>query len=156
MRLNVCRRPRLRKASVGSDLNVHVGAVLALQDPPAMGSALPSSKVYLLEGAAQTRSFFSPGDKTQVESRIPFSAHLASLRLLTPVYTRRKRRCGSGPRASSGLWRGGPHAGHTAAPESSPPLPADALEDGAPGPTRPGVRPRFRDSLCRRDTALGH
>ena len=49
-------------------------------------SGLHSSEVYLLEGVAKARSFFSLGDIIQVESRIPFSVPLASLRRLQPAW----------------------------------------------------------------------
>lgn len=132
MHLSVCRRPRVRNARDGSDLNAHVGAVPALQDPLVMGSGLPSSKAYLLQGVAQTRSFFSPGDKTQVGSRILFSAPW-HLRLLTPVYIRRKRRCGSGPRASCGVDAEVPAPATRRRPRAARPSRRPALEDGAPG-----------------------
>lgn len=129
--------PEGEESQRGSDLNVHVGAVLALQDPLVMGSGLPSSKVYLLQGVAQTRSFFSPGDKTQVECRILFSAHLASRAVdtrLHPQETQVRLR-------AKGLFRPWtrrcPRRPHGGAREQPAPPGGRRWRTEPPGPTRP-------------------
>lgn len=137
MHLSVCRRRRVRNARDGSDLIVHVGAVPALQDPLVMGSGLPSSKAYLLQGVAQTRSFFSPGDKTQVGSRILFSALVAPQAVDTGLHPQEAQV----RLRAKGLFRPWtrrcPRRPHGGAREQPAPPGGRRWRTEPPGPTRP-------------------
>lgn len=71
-------------------------------------SGLHSSEVYLLEGVAKARSFFSLGDIIQVESRIPF---LCARGISPPFYTRLETQVRLKGKRLFVLFRRRPHGG---------------------------------------------